>query len=132
MENDDVNDTMNLVGRLLLAQIFLLSGLSKLGAWADTQAYMAAVGVPGVLLAGVVALEIGGGLALALGLFTRWTALALAAFTVAAALLFHTQFGDQNQMIHFMKNLAMAGGLLFVWLHGAGRLSLDARLSARR
>lgn len=132
MENDDVNDTMNLVGRLLLAQIFLLSGLSKLGAWADTQAYMAAMGVPGVLLAGVVALEIGGGLALALGLFTRWTALALAAFTAAAALLFHTDFGDQNQMIHFMKNLAMTGGLLFVWLHGAGRLSLDARLSARR
>lgn len=120
-----MNDIFNLIGRLLLAQIFLISGLSKFGAWEGTQAYMAAMGVPGALLLAVVALEVLGGLALALGLFARPVALALAAFSLLAALLFHADFGDQNQLIHFMKNLAMAGGLLFVWLHGAGRLSLD-------
>jgi putative oxidoreductase len=125
MGNDPMNDIFNLIGRLLLAQIFLISGLSKFGAWEGTQAYMAAMGVPGALLLAVVALEVLGGLALALGLFARPVALALAAFSLLAALLFHADFGDQNQLIHFMKNLAMAGGLLFVWLHGAGRLSLD-------
>lgn len=131
MDNDPVNDTLNLIGRLLLAQIFLVSGLAKINAWAGTQAMMDAAGVPSALLGAVVALEIGGGLALALGLLTRWTALGLAAFSVLAAVLFHAQFSEQNQLIHFMKNLAMAGGLLFVWLHGAGRYSMDARLRPR-
>ena len=123
-----MNDTRNLIGRLLLAQIFLISGIAKLGSWAGTQGYMEAMGVPGALLAAVVALEVLGSLALALGLFTRWTAAALAGFSLLTALLFHTGLADQNQLIHFMKNLAMAGGLIFVWLHGAGRFSLDSRL----
>lgn len=123
-----MNDSLNLIGRLLLAQIFFISGIAKLGSWAGTQGYMEAMGVPGALLAAVVALEILGGLALALGLLTRWTAGGLAAFSLLTALLFHTGFGDQNQLIHFMKNLAMAGGLAFVWLYGAGRFSLDSRL----
>ncbi len=123
-----MNNAIILLARLLMAHIFVLAGLSKLGAsYASTGGYMQAMGVPAQLLPLVIALEIGGGLALVLGLFTRWAALALAGFSVASAVIFHTNFGDQAQMILFMKNLAMAGGLLMLFVHGAGGWSLDAK-----
>jgi putative oxidoreductase len=125
-----MNDAVTLVARVLLAQIFLISGIGKLGAgYAATQGYMTSVGVPGALLPLVIALEIGGSLALIAGFLTRWAALALAAFCVASALLFHLEFGNQAQMINFMKNLAMAGGLLMLYVHGAGGFSVDAKRS---
>ena|SRR5690625_140784 len=118
---------LSLVGRLLLAQIFILAGASKLGAgYAGTQDYMAAVGLPGILLPLVIIIELGGGLALVAGLFTRWVALALAIFSLLAAVFFHTDFANQMQSIMFMKNLAIAGGLLLLVRHGAGELSIDA------
>ena len=123
-----MNNAIVLVARILLAHIFLLSGIGKLGAgYAATQGYMAAMGVPGAVLPLVIALEIGGGLALVLGFLTRWAALGLAGFCVVAALLFHFNFADKMQMIMFMKNLAMAGGLLLLHVHGPGAWSLDAR-----
>lgn len=123
-----MNNAILFVARLLLAQIFLLAGIGKLGAgYASTQGYMAAMGVPAILLPLVIALEIGGGLALIGGFLTRWAALALAAFCLASAAIFHTNFGDPMQMIMFMKNLAMAGGLLVLSVHGPGAYSLDAR-----
>jgi putative oxidoreductase len=123
-----MNNAIVLVARILLAHIFLLSGLGKLGAgYAATQGYMAAMGVPGAVLPLVIALEIGGSLALIAGFLTRWAALGLAVFCVVAALLFHLNFADKMQMIMFMKNLAMAGGLLLLYVHGAGAWSLDAR-----
>ena len=88
---------------------------------------MKAMGVPTALLPLVIALEIGGGLALVLGFHTRWAALALALFSVIAALIFHRNLGDTMQSIMFMKDLAMAGGLLSICAHGAGELSVDAR-----
>ncbi|WP_341504220.1 DoxX family protein [Gallaecimonas sp. GXIMD4217] len=118
-----------LAGRILLALIFLLSGLHKIGGYADTQAYMEQMGVPGLLLPAVIMVEVGGGAALILGWFTRWAALALAVFTLLAAMLFHADFNDQMQFIMFMKNLAITGGLLMLAAHGAGCWSLDARLS---
>lgn len=125
-----MNAAITLIARILLAHIFLISGLGKLGAgYAGTQGYMDAMGLPGMLLPLVIALEIGGGLALIAGFMTRWAALALAAFCVVSALIFHANFGDQIQMIMFMKNLAMAGGLLLLYVHGAGALSVDAKLS---
>ncbi len=118
---------LNVASRILMAHIFLLSGLSKLGAgYAATQGYMAAMGVPGALLPLVVALEIGGAIALILGVLTRPVAAALAVFSVVSALLFHHNFADQMQMINFMKNLAMAGGLLMLVRYGAGAPSVDA------
>jgi putative oxidoreductase len=116
-------------GRLLLAALFLASGLAKLGAAAGTMAHISSVGLPlpGLLYALAVAAEIGGGVLLLVGFKARGAALALALFSVAAAVLFHSQFSDQNQMIHFMKNLAIAGGLLALFASGAGRFSLDAR-----
>ena len=119
-----------LAGRILLAAIFLASGLGKLGAWAATQQYMASQGVPGALLAPVVALEIGGAALVVAGLWTRLAALALAAFTLLAAALFHANFADQLQSIMFLKNLAIAGGFLLLATNGAGAWSLDARRGA--
>lgn len=117
-----------LLARVLLAQVFILAGIGKLGAgYAATQGYMAAMGVPGFLLPLVITLEIGGGLALALGVRARWVALLLAGFSVASALLFHWEPGNSQQMIQLTKNLAMAGGLLMVFAHGAGKLSWDGR-----
>ena len=117
------------VGRFLLAALFLISGLSKLGAAAATTGYIASAGLPlpGVVYAITLVVEIGGGLLLLIGFQAKPVAAVLALFSVAAAVLFHSNFADQNQAIHFVKNLAIAGGLLQVAVAGAGRLSLDGR-----
>ncbi len=116
---------LNLIGRLLIAQIFLLAGISKIGGYAATAGYMDAMGVSSAMLPGVIALEIGGALALIVGWQIRWAAAALAAFTVLAAALFHSNLGDQVQMLMFTKNIAIAGGLLILSANGAGTLSVD-------
>lgn len=117
------------LGRVLLALLFLASGLSKLGAAAATEAYIAAAGLPlpGVIYGIALMVEIGGGVLLLLGFQARMTATVLAVFTVMAAIVFHHDFADQNQVVHFLKNLAIAGGLLQVSVAGATHLSLDAR-----
>ena len=128
-----MNQIQNLAevsGRVLLAAIFILSGFTKITGYAGTQGYMEAMGVPGALLPIVIATELGGGLLIALGLWTRLAALALAGFTLLAALLFHRDFGDQMQMIMFLKNVSIAGAFLFLFARGAGTLSLDARRAA--
>lgn len=122
---------LDLAGRVLLALIFVTAGFGKIAGYAGTQGYMESVGVPGALLPLVIVTELGGGLLLAAGLATRWVAAALAGFTVIAALIFHLDFGDQIQSIMFMKNLAIAGGLLLVFRHGAGAWSLDRLLASR-
>ena len=116
-----------LVARIFLGHIFLLAGVSKIGAYEGTQAYMDAMGVPGALLPLVILLEIGGGLAIVAGWKTQWAAVALAAFSVVAAAIFHNNFADQTQMFLFMKNIAITGGLLLLSAHGAGAYSLDNR-----
>ena len=118
--------------RIFLGHIFLLAGVSKIGAYEATQGYMDAMGVPGMLLPLVILLEIGGGLAIIAGWKTRWTAIALAAFSVVAAAIFHNNFADQMQMIMFMKNIAIAGGFMLLAAHGAGAYSLDNRQANRQ
>ena len=115
------------IGRLLLSMIFIVSGLNKIGGYAGTQGYMEAMGVPGVLLPLVIALEVLGGLAILVGFKARLVAFALAGFSILSALLFHSDFSDQMQMISFMKNLSIAGGFLMIVAHGAGAYSLDNR-----
>jgi putative oxidoreductase len=117
----------DLTGRILISLIFLLAGLQKIGGYEGTQAYMAAMGVPGALLPLVIALEVGGAIAIILGWKTRLVAFLLAGFSIVSALIFHRALGDQMQFILFMKNLAMAGGFLFLVARGAGGWSLDAR-----
>ncbi|MGZ0018226.1 DoxX family protein [Nitrosomonas sp. wSCUT-2] len=116
-----------LIARLFLAQIFFLSGIFKISGYEGTQGYMEAMGIPGMLLPLVIALEIGGGLALIAGWQTKWVSLALAGFTLVAAVIFHNNLADQMQMIMFMKNIAITGGLLLLAIQGAGSYSLDSR-----
>src|SRR5947199_9236130 len=118
---------LDIAARLLMAQIFILSGWSKLTGYSGTQSYFTSLGLPGALLPLVILVELGGGLALLFGFKARWAAAALAIFTLVSALIFHTNFADQMQLINFMKNLAMTGGLLMFIKYGAGRPSIDAK-----
>jgi len=115
------------VGRFLLALMFLQAGLNKISGYSGMQGYMDSMGVPGALLPLVIALEVLGGLTLMLGWHTRLTAFLLAGFTLLATLIFHSNLGDQTQMLFFMKNLAITGGLLLVVALGAGPYSIDNR-----
>jgi len=129
--SSSAQDKVALTGRVLLAAIFVMSGLGKVATPAATLAYMTAAGLPlaPLGLAGAALIELGGGLALILGYRTRVAATILAVFALVTALVFHSAFADQNQLIHFFKNVAMAGGLLQVAAFGGGRMSLDARRS---
>jgi putative oxidoreductase len=122
-------DRIALAGRVLIAAIFVMSGLGKVADPAATLAYMKAAGLPLAPLGLAVAalIELGGGIALALGYRTRLAATVLAGFAIVTALVFHSALSDQNQFIHFFKNVAIAGGLLQVVAFGGGQFSLDAR-----
>ena len=114
-------------GRILLALMFLIAGINKISGYAGMQGYMESMGVPGALLPLVIALEVLGGITLMLGWHTRVTAFLLAGFTLLATLIFHSNLGDQTQMLFFLKNLSITGGLLVVVSHGAGPYSIDNR-----
>lgn len=118
-----------LVGRTLIAAIFFISGFGKLMAPDATMAYIGSLGLPAPALGliGALLLELAGAAFLVIGYKTRVVALLLAAYAVVTALIFHHALADQNQMFHFLKNLAMAGGLLQVVAFGAGAFSLDNR-----
>jgi putative oxidoreductase len=136
-------DTLNrfgpLVGRLLIAAIFVLSGFGKITGFEGTVGYIASKGLPLPQLGAIAAIivELGGGILVILGWKTRWAAAAMLIFTVAAALIFHNFWAAapdaaQNQMIHFMKNVCMAGGLLYVVVFGGGPLSVDGKSADSR
>ncbi len=114
-------------GRVLIAIMFVLSGFGKIAAYEGTQGYMEAFGLPGALLAPTILFEILAGLAIIVGWQTRLVALALAGFTLLTAIVFHSDFGDQIQMIIFLKNVAITGGFLFLVANGAGAYALDTR-----
>ncbi|MGD8483817.1 MAG: DoxX family protein [Thioalkalispiraceae bacterium] len=116
-----------LIARVLLSHIFILAGINKISGYAGTQGYMESVGVPGMLLPLVILLEIGAGIMILIGWQTRLAAYALAGFTAIAALIFHSNLAEQMQMILFMKNWAIVGGLLLLAVHGAGGFSVDNR-----
>ena len=126
---DTIKNVSEFIGRTFLAVLFLLSGLSKLGDYAGIAGYMSSAGVPSVLLPVVIATEILGALAIILGWHTRIAALLLAGYSLLAALIFHTNFADQIEMIMFLKNVSIAGGFLLLAANAAGPLSLDRRLS---
>ena len=116
-----------LTARIFLAALFIVAGLGKIPGYEGTAGYMQSMGVPGFLLPLVIALEIVGGIAIAIGYRTRLAAFLLAGFSVLSALVFHNMFVDPSEQTQFLKNLAIAGGFLLLFVHGAGRLSLDAR-----
>jgi putative oxidoreductase len=121
-----------LIGRIVLSIIFIQSGWSKIFGYAGTVEHMNAAGVPGALLPLVILTELGGGLCILLGLFTRYTAIALAGFCVLSGYLFHYQPGNMGQMINFMKNITIVGGFLVLAGAGPGALALDDWLNRRR
>jgi len=120
------------VGRILFSLIFVMAVLNKIFGYAGTSGYMEAMGVPGALLPLVIVLEAVGGLAIIVGWKTRPVAFALAGFSILSAIFFHGNFADQTTMIMFMKNIAIAGGFLFLVAHGPGAYALDNRIAAKR
>lgn len=125
-----MDKVVSVVARLLMAQLFIISGWQKLTGFSGTEAYFAGMGIPlaNVVTPLVILIELGGGLMLLFGFKTRWVAAAMAAFTVGSALIAHTNFADPGQAINFMKNLSIAGGLLWFVRNGAGSSSIDAMI----
>jgi putative oxidoreductase len=121
------HQTLPLLGRILLAAIFLVSGFGKLMAPGLTIGYIASLGLPAPMLGyiGSMTLELAASVLLIVGYRTRFIAALLAVYSIVTALIFHHALGDQNQMFHFLKNLARAGGLLQVVAFGAGAYSID-------
>lgn len=135
--NDSLRNALTFAARILLALMFLLAGFSKIGGFEGTAGYIASKGLPApsLLALGTLVLEIGADLALVLGLFTRWAALALAVFTLLASVIFHAFWAmpaeqQMMQQLMFMKNTAVIGGMLVLVAFGAGAWSLDARRGA--
>lgn len=128
------NSVLPFVGRILLAAIFVISSFGKIAAPDATQGYIASVGLPAPVLSylAAIVIELSGGVLLLAGYRTRVVAAALAAFSIISALVFHQALGDQNQLFHFLKNLAMAGGLIQVVAFGAGAFSIDNRKQTPR
>jgi putative oxidoreductase len=127
-----MDDYLTLFGRIALSLMYLSSGWMKIGGYAQTAQYMESAGVPGALLPLVIFAELAGGLAVLSGCLTRWAALGLALYTILAAAFFHSHFADQNQMIHFWKNVSIMGGFLVLAAHGAGRFSIDSWRARKR
>lgn len=122
-------DVQTLIGRLLIATLFIPAGFGKLMGFAGTVGYITKAGLPLPEVAAAIAIviELGFGIALLLGFKTRWVALVMAIFTVATALFFHKFWADATQNIQFFKNMAIAGGLLSFAAFGAGRFSIDKK-----
>ena len=118
------------IGRVVIALLFIMAGLNKIMGYDGTAQFMDAAGVSSTLLPLVIIVELGGGIAVAIGWLTRWWAWALAGFCIASGVLFHYEPGNQLQMAALMKNFALAGGLMFIAGQGAGAFSLDARTAS--
>jgi putative oxidoreductase len=128
----NVNDAVVLVGRILLAAIFIKSGFGKITGFEGTVGYIASKGLPLPQIGAIVAIlvELGGGILLAIGFKARWAALAIAIFTLAAGIIFHNYWAvdaaqRMGQEINFWKNVSMTGGLLLAYAFGPGRYSVD-------
>ena len=132
MKSQTLSNLSLLSGRTMLSAMFIMAGISKIGAYAGTQAYMESVGLPGLLLPAVITLEIAGGLAILVGYQTRVAALLLAGFTLMAAIIFHSDFSQQMQTILFTKNIAIAGAFLLLYAQGPGDWSYGRNNKAAR
>lgn len=120
-----------LLGRIFLAALFIMSSLGEAANFSATEGYMASNGIPAsatsVLLVLALILKIAGGISVVLGYKVKWGVIALVVFLIPTTLIFHTDFADQNQIAHFLKNLSILGGLVILGYFGPGPLSLDNR-----
>lgn len=126
-----LESTSLLVARILMPILFIVSGYGKIEAYAGTQQYMQAIGVPGFLLPLIILLELGGGLAILFGFLTRTVAVFTAVFTILTAVMFHSNFAEGMNQIMFMKNLGIAGGFILLAITGPGCFSIDRLLNKK-
>jgi putative oxidoreductase len=131
MDRRHLEPAAALLGRLLLSALFLHEAHAKLTGYAGALAYMETFGIPGALLPLAIGVELAGSVMVLAGFQTRIAALMLAGFCVATALLFHAKFAVRNELLHFEKDLAIAGGFLLLAAFGAGAWSIDAWMEAR-
>ena len=122
-----MNNILNLIGRILISSVFLISGFNKINQYEGTIEWMEIFGVPGVLIIPAILLEIIGSLMIIIGYKTRVIATLFSIFCITLAIIFHNDFSDQMQLVSFLKNLALAGGFLFLVVNGPGKISLDKK-----
>tara|TARA_Y100001970_G_C13861600_1_gene664388 strand:+ start:18 stop:389 length:372 start_codon:yes stop_codon:yes gene_type:complete len=118
---------IELIGRIFISLVFLIAGFGKIFSYENTIDYMESFGVPGYLLIPAIIVEILFPLLVIIGYKTKSSALILALFSLLLALVFHTDFSNQMQLMSFLKNLALSGGFLIVFINGAGKFSIDQR-----
>ena len=122
-------NTFDLVGRIFISLVFLLSGFNKIGNYEGTVDWMESFGMPGIFLIPAIILEVGAPILIIIGYKVKISAALLSLFCIATAVIFHNDFSNQMQFISFMKNIALAGGFLFLVVNGAKDFSLDKKLS---
>ena len=123
-----MTNILDLVGRVFISLIFLLSGINKIGNYEGTVGWMESLGMPGIFLIPTIILEISAPILIMVGYKVKISAALLSVFCVATAIIFHSDFNDQMQFISFMKNIGLAGGFLFIVVNGAKDFSLDKKL----
>ena len=119
---------IEILGRLLLSAIFLINGIGKIFNYEGTIQYMENFDVPGYLIIPAITVEILFPILLIIGYYTKFSALVLSLFTFALAIIFHTDFSNQMQLMSFLKNIAIAGGFLIIFVYGPGKYSIDHKL----
>ena len=119
----------DLVGRIFISFVFLLSGFNKIGNYEGTIGWMESFGMPGIFLIPAIILEVGAPILIIIGYKVKISAALLSLFCIATAVIFHNDFSNQMQFISFMKNIALAGGFLFLVINGAKDFSLDKKFS---
>ena len=122
-----MNNILNLIGRILISSVFLISGFNKINQYDRTIEWMESFGVPGILIIPAILLEIIGSLMIIIGYKTRVIATLFSIFCIILAIIFHNDFSDQMQLVSFLKNLGLAGGFLFLVVSGPGKISLDKK-----
>ena len=123
-----MTNLLDLVGRIFISFVFLLSGINKIGNYEGTIGWMESLGMPGIFLIPTIIFEIGASILIIVGYKVKISAALLSLFCVATAIIFHNDFSNQMQFISFMKNIALAGGFLFIVVNGAKDFSLDKKL----
>jgi putative oxidoreductase len=123
-----MTNLLDLVARIFISLIFLLSGINKIGNYEGTVGWMESLGMPGIFLIPAIILEIAAPILIIVGYKVKISAALLSVFCVTTAIIFHSDFSDQMQFISFMKNIGLAGGFLFIVVNGAKDFSLDRKL----
>ena len=124
-----MTNLLDLVGRIFISLVFLLSGINKIGNYESTVGWMESLGMPGIFLVPAIILEIGAPILIMVGYKVKISAALLSLFCVTTAVIFHNDFSNQMQFISFMKNIGLAGGFLFLVVNGAKDFSLDKKFS---